>query len=86
VLMITGTRDQGSEGGYETRVSAFEGLPAGSKRFAIIPGAGHLALSGDGQDQVARTVAAITNEYLTALAKSRTLAPSSLAGVDVRDK
>ncbi len=54
VLMITGTRDQGSEGGYETRLSAFEGLPAGSKRFAIIPGAGHLALSGDGRDPVAR--------------------------------
>jgi pimeloyl-ACP methyl ester carboxylesterase len=86
VLMITGTRDQGSEGGYETRFSAFDGLPAGSKRFAIIRGAGHLALSADGQDQVARLVGALTIEYLNALAKGRTLAPSSLAGADVRDK
>jgi pimeloyl-ACP methyl ester carboxylesterase len=86
VLMITGTRDQGSEGGYETRLSAFDGLPAGSKRFAIIPGAGHLALSADGQDQVARTVGVLTVEYLNALAKGHTLSPSSLGGVDVRDK
>jgi pimeloyl-ACP methyl ester carboxylesterase len=86
VLMITGTRDQGSEGGYETRVSAFDGLPAGAKRFAIIAGAGHLSLSADGQDQVARKVGALTIEYLNALGKGRALTPTSVAGVDVRDK
>ncbi len=86
VLMITGTRDHGSDGGIETRLSAFAGLPPGSKRLAIIPNAGHLQLAANGDNEVSRAVAAITLEFLNALGKSRNLPPSTLAGIDIRDK
>ncbi len=86
VLMITGTRDQGSDGGIETRLSAFAGLPPGSKRLAIIPNAGHLQLAANGDNEISRAVAAITLEYLNALGKSRNLPPSTLGGIDIRDK
>jgi pimeloyl-ACP methyl ester carboxylesterase len=86
VLMITGTRDQGSDGGYETRLSAFEGLPPGRKRLAIIPKAGHLALSTDWNNEVARGVVAVVVEFLDGLRAGRSLPPSRLASIDVRDK
>jgi pimeloyl-ACP methyl ester carboxylesterase len=86
VLMITGTRDQGSDGGVETRLSAFEGLPAGSKRLAIIPDAGHLALAANGGNGVTKAIAALTLEFLNAVGKGRSLPPSALRGIDIRDK
>jgi pimeloyl-ACP methyl ester carboxylesterase len=86
VLMITGARDQGSDGGVETRLSAFEGLPPGNKRFAIIPGAGHIALSANWRDDVGRAVSALTIEFVNAIGGGRALPPSSLRGIDIRDK
>jgi pimeloyl-ACP methyl ester carboxylesterase len=86
VLMITGTRDQGSDGGVETRLSAFEGLPPGKKRLAIIPGAGHLALAANGRDDVGQAVSALTIEFANAVSGGRALPPSSLRGIDIRDK
>jgi dienelactone hydrolase len=46
VLMVTGTRDQGMDGDWTTRLSAFEALPAGRRRLAILDGAGHIAIGG----------------------------------------
>lgn len=86
VLMITGTRDQASDGGYETRLSAFDGLPPGSKRLAIIQGAGHLALAANGNSDITKAVSALTFEFLNAVSKGRTLPPSTLRGIDIRDK
>jgi pimeloyl-ACP methyl ester carboxylesterase len=86
VLMITGTRDYGSDGGIETRLSAFEGLPTGSKRLAIIPGARHLALAANGRDGISNAVASLTIEFLNSIGKGRALPPSSLRGIDIRDK
>jgi pimeloyl-ACP methyl ester carboxylesterase len=86
VLMITGTRDQAAEGAPETRLTAFEGLPPGRKRFAIIPGAGHLQLAANQGDQVGGAVAALTAEFLDGLARGGALPPSRLTGIDVRDK
>jgi pimeloyl-ACP methyl ester carboxylesterase len=86
VLMITGTRDQGSDGGLETRLSAFDGLPPGSKRLAIIPNAGHLALAANGNDDVTKAVSAIAIEFLQGLSKGSRLQPSSISTVTIRDK
>jgi pimeloyl-ACP methyl ester carboxylesterase len=86
VLMITGTRDQGTDGGVETRLSAFDGLPPGSKRLAIIPGAGHLALGANGDNDVTKAVSALTLEFLKALGQGRGLPVSNLRGIDIRDK
>jgi pimeloyl-ACP methyl ester carboxylesterase len=86
VLMITGTRDQAAEGGPETRLSAFEGLPPGRKRLAIIPDAGHIPLGANQGDAIGRTVASLTLEFLNGLQAGPRLPPSRLAGVEIRDK
>jgi dienelactone hydrolase len=86
VLMITGTRDQGTDGGLETRLSAFEGLPPGNKRLAIISGAGHLALGANWNNDVTKAVSALTIEFLSALGEGRTLPASTLRDIDIRDK
>jgi pimeloyl-ACP methyl ester carboxylesterase len=86
VLMITGTRDRTADGPPEGRRTAFAGLPAGRKRFAVIPGAGHLALAAGGDDDVSRRIAALTMEFLDGLARGGVLPPSRLGGIDVRDK
>jgi pimeloyl-ACP methyl ester carboxylesterase len=85
VLMITGTRDQALEGGPETRLSAFAGLPPGRKRLAVIPGAGHLMLAATGKNGVSRAVSALTLEFLADI-EAGGLRPSRVPGVDVRDK
>jgi dienelactone hydrolase len=84
VLMITGTRDEGADGDWRTRLSAFEGLPPGRKRLAIIPGATHLQLSG-GERQMGSMLGALTEEFL-ALPISGRRAPSAIGGVETRDK
>jgi dienelactone hydrolase len=86
VLMITGTRDQATDGGYETRLSAFDGLPPVFKRFAIIPDAGHLVLAANGNNRVTNAISALTLEFLKSVSKGRSLVPSTLRGIDIRDK
>jgi alpha-beta hydrolase superfamily lysophospholipase len=86
VLMITGTRDQAAEGGPETRLSAFEGLPPGRKRLAIIPEATHLQLAANAADPVGRMVAALTLEFTAALTGNPRLPASAIRDVDIRDK
>jgi alpha-beta hydrolase superfamily lysophospholipase len=86
VLMITGTQDQAAEGGPATRLSAFEGLPPGRKRLAIIPDATHLQLAAGNPDPVGRMVAALTLEFTAGLAAGQRLPASATRGVDIRDK
>lgn len=89
VLMITGTKDSGIDGGYETRLSAFEGLPPGGKRLAIIPGAQHIALGRDAR--LGGIIAALTIEFIDGLGRAnvgggKTLLPSRITEVEVRDR
>jgi pimeloyl-ACP methyl ester carboxylesterase len=86
VLMITGTRDLGTDGGPETRLTAFAGLPPGRKRLAILPGAGHLILGGNKDNEVTRALAALTLEFLSGTAGATQLPASILSSIDIRDK
>jgi pimeloyl-ACP methyl ester carboxylesterase len=86
VLMITGTQDQAAEGGPLTRLSAFEGLPPGRKRLAIIPEATHMQLGANNGDPVGRTVATLTAEFLSGLSQGGRLPASAARGIDIRDK
>jgi pimeloyl-ACP methyl ester carboxylesterase len=86
VLMITGTRDQGTDGGIETRLSAFEGLPPVRKRLAVLPGAGHLILGGNNDNDVTRVLVALTVEFLKGIGSGGSLPASTLRGIDIRDK
>jgi pimeloyl-ACP methyl ester carboxylesterase len=86
VLMITGTQDQAAEGSPLTRLTAFEGLPPGRKRLAIIPEATHFQLGANNGDSVGRAVAALTSEFLSGLGSGPRLPPSTARGIDIRDK
>ncbi|MBY0613569.1 MAG: hypothetical protein K2P80_15445 [Beijerinckiaceae bacterium] len=85
VLMITGTRDRVANGDFRERLSAFEGMPPGNKRLAILPGAGHLQIGGIGSRSVAETVTALVLEF-TGEVKARHVARSRIAGVETREK
>ncbi|MCU0887509.1 MAG: alpha/beta hydrolase [Rubritepida sp.] len=76
VLMVTGTRDAGLDGDHTTRLAAFDGLPPGPHRLAVIEGAGHLALAGDGAAMGA-ILARLMADFLAG-------EPSAIAGVRVR--
>jgi hypothetical protein len=80
--MITGTRDDAADGDWTTRRSAFEGLPPGSKRLAVLQGVGHIALSGR-PPEVAATIAALVAEFVSGLPRP---APSRVSGVRVEDR
>jgi alpha-beta hydrolase superfamily lysophospholipase len=64
VLMITGTEDRSVDGGYETRLSTFEGLAPGRKRLAVIDNASHRDLGGGGSREVGAMVGIIATEFL----------------------
>ncbi len=85
VLMVTGTNDRTADGDYTARLTAFEGLPAGGKRLAVIPGAGHLQIGGIGSASVNATVNALVIEFLDGQASGRQ-SQSRVGGARVTDK
>ena len=85
VLIITGTRDTGMEGDWTWRASAFDQLPPGGKRLAILPGAGHLQLGGLSGPRIRDVVIALTVEFADQ-ARAHAFAPSRAAGADIREK
>jgi pimeloyl-ACP methyl ester carboxylesterase len=85
VLMITGTNDRTADGDYTQRLSAFEGLPPGRKRLAVISGAGHLRIGGIGSASVNGVVNALVAEFADQVA-SGTWAASRVGGAQIREK
>jgi pimeloyl-ACP methyl ester carboxylesterase len=85
VLMITGTNDRGADGDYQTRLSAFEGLPDVRRRLAIIPGAGHIQLSGGPNSPYREKIAELIDGFARAT-RERRWPPQGVAGVDIRDR
>ncbi len=86
VLMITGTRDSGVDGGYQTRLSAFDGLPPGKKRLAVIAGASHMNLGGRGGGPLVDLVPRIVLAFLGDLSAARTGSIRPISGVEFRKK
>ena len=84
VLIITGTRDRGTEGDWRWRASLFDSLPKGEKRLAVIPSAGHLQLGGLGAPRVRETVIALTTEFVSQV-RARAFTHSRVDGADVRE-
>lgn len=85
VLMITGTNDRVVGGDYTARLTAFEGLPPGAKRLAVIPGAGHLQIGGIGSVSVTATVNALVAEFAGQVARG-TWTASKVSGATITDK
>lgn len=85
VLMVTGTEDSGFDGEYTVRLSAFEGLPPGKKRLAVIEGASHLNLGGLGNPRAQAITGNIILEYLN-MVGSGAWAPSAIRNAQITDK
>lgn len=85
VLMITGTRDRTADSDYRTRLTAFEGLPAGRKRLAVIPGAGHLQIGGIGSASVDAMVNTLVEEFAEQIARGA-WSPSRASGMTITEK
>lgn len=86
VLMITGTLDKGVDGDFATRLTAFDGLPPGNKRLAIINQATHMTLGGRGGGALADLVPQIVRTWLKDLAITPMPRPLALDGVSFQQK
>ncbi len=84
-LIVTGTRDGGTEGDWRWRASVFDHLPPGGKRIGVIPMAGHLQLGGLSGPRIRDVVVALTEEFIDQ-ARARRFSPSRVAGADIREK
>lgn len=87
VLMLTGTRDDGPDGTpWENRQIAFDGLPPGQKRLAVIDGASHFNLGGLGNRPAQRLAVGVVAEFLQQVRQG--WAPSRLAreGLAISEK
>jgi pimeloyl-ACP methyl ester carboxylesterase len=85
MLMVTGPNDASVEGDWTTRLSAFEGLPSGRKRLAIVPDASHVDMGGY-TAPTASKITALVLEFARSVFVERRLLESGVAGVQVRDK
>jgi predicted dienelactone hydrolase len=90
-LQITGTEDQGLEGGPEAREQAFENMPPGCSWLAVIEGATHMHFAGRGlgSRRVEALTLGIVRDFLTASrlpACPRPAEGGALQGVSLRAK
>lgn len=86
VLMITGTKDNGEDGAYENRLTAFEGLPPGSKRIVVIDNASSRDISGHGANSVRDLIPQVVMEFLDNVRNKKMGQPKLHTGVTVSDK
>lgn len=87
VLMITGTRDnEPDRGGWQNRTLAFDGLPPGRKRLAVIDGATHFNLGGLGNRAAQRRASAVAAEFLGHLREGWRPSTTADAGLALREK
>lgn len=85
MLMVTGPKDASVEGDWTTRLSAFEGLPSGRKRLAIVPDADHMDMGGY-TPVAGQKITMLITEFARAVVIERRLLESGVAGVQIRDK
>jgi len=84
--LITGTRDNGVDGDYTTRLTAFDHLPTGNKRQAVIIGATHMNLGGRGGGHQTTVVQDIVKNWLADLKSTPLPQPTPLDGVGFQQK
>lgn len=87
VLMITGTEDNGLEGGWRTRLAPFDNMPAGCKWLGVINGARHMDFSGrGGSAKVEDLTTGLVEDFFNAQGRARCKAPEPVPGMTVRTK
>lgn len=87
VLLITGTRDQALEGGWQSRTKPFRDMRRGCKALAVVDGATHMNFAGVGfakgaEDVTTRLVLA----FLDGVRDGRCPQLPALAGVSLQTK
>lgn len=86
VFMITGTRDDGEGVGYALRLTAFDGLPPGRKRLAVIDEANHFDLGGRRNPPTGRLIGAMAVEFLAMVRSGRKTPATPRPGVLFAEK
>ncbi|MBA4782829.1 MAG: hypothetical protein H2045_06375 [Rhizobiales bacterium] len=87
VLMITGTKDDGFDGDYIKRLEAWEGLPSGQKRLAIVDRATHFTLAGRGGPVLQQRAKNIISEFLFQMKSTWNRSKlQHVRGIDIREK
>lgn len=84
-LVVTGTRDVRVRGGWRARTAAYEGMPPGGKRLAIVQGATHIALGGVGSPAVRLKVSKAVVDFLDDAMRGDMKA-DPVAGVEFKEK
>lgn len=86
-LMVTGTKDNGVDGDYLKRLEAWDGLPNGKKRLAIVNRATHFALGGRGGPIIKSRTKNVIEEFLLQIKsgwnKSKLF---DTRGIEIREK
>jgi dienelactone hydrolase len=87
VLMMTGTRDQSIERGWEWRTLPYADLAPGCKWLGVVEGAGHMNFAGKGfaretEDRVVRVITA----FLDSLRRGGCGTPPSAPGMYMQTK
>lgn len=88
VLTITGTRDDELGGGsWRTRTEPYANMPPGCKWLAVIDGATHMNLAGNGMSRPTQALAIqVISAFLDALRLGDCRGPAPQRGIDVQTK
>lgn len=85
ILVVTGTRDLRARGGWRPRTAAYDGMPPGGKRLAIVQGATLVALGGIGSPSVRLKVAKVIVDFIDD-ARRGELKADPVPGVEFKEK
>ena len=88
VLSITGTRDDELGGGsWRTRTEPYANMPPGCKWLAVIDGATHMNLAGNGMSRQTQALAVqVIGAFLEGVRQGDCRAPAKQVGIDVQAK
>lgn len=87
VLSITGTRDQGLDGNWSTRLQPFEDMPPGCKWQAVIDGATHMDFGRGGSKRVEELTTKTITAFLEGVRTGHCAAlPAAERGMQLRAK
>jgi len=88
VLSITGTRDDELGGGsWQTRTEPYHGMPPGCKWLAVIDGATHMNLAGNGMARQAEALSTqVIGEFLEGVQRGNCRAPRPHPGMALESK
>jgi len=87
VLTMTGTRDSGLDGAWETRTEPFKNMPAGCKWLGVVDGATHMNFAGAGMSGKTETLTLKTiRAFLSGVHRGDCAPPAQEEGMNLQSK